>query len=115
MRVIARSTLSGFVQKQVEFRLRASVKSHLDAWYAEVSKAEWKTSAELKQHYRSASIVSSSRVVFNIRGNDFRLVAAMNFDYQVLFIKWLGTHREYDRIDVEEVEYDEARYADPPH
>ena len=88
------------------------MKSHLDAWYAEVSKAEWKTSAELKQQYRSASIVSASRVVFNIRGNEFRLVVSINFTYQVIFIKWLGTHREYDRIDVEEVDYDEDRYTD---
>ncbi len=100
------------MQKRVEFRLRASLKNHLDAWYAEVSKADWKTSAELKQQYRSASIVSASRVVFNIRGNEYRLVASINFAYQVIFIKWLGTHREYDRIDVEKVEYDEGRYSD---
>lgn len=111
MRVIARSTLGSFVEARVEYRMRASVKSHLDAWYAEVSRADWKTSAELKQQYRSASIVSASRVVFNIRGNEYRLVISINYSYQVIFIKWLGTHREYDRIDVEEVEYDEDRYT----
>ena len=114
MRVIARSTLRGFVEARVEHRLKASVKGHLDAWYTEVSRAEWKTSAELKQQYRSASIVSASRVVFNIRGNEFRLVASINFSYQVLFVKWVGTHAEYDRIDVEEVEYDESRYTGTP-
>ena len=50
--------------------------------------------------------------MFNIRGNAYRLVVAINSDHQVLFIKWLGTHREYDRINVEEVQYDESRYGD---
>lgn len=79
-----------------------------------MARAEWKTSAELKEQYRSASIVSGSRVVFNIKGNEFRLIASISFERQVLFIKWLGTHKEYDRINVEEVEYDEGRYADTP-
>jgi mRNA interferase HigB len=67
----------------------------------------------LKQELRSASIVSARRVVFNIKGNDYRLVAEVSFEYQVLFVKWLGTHKEYDRIDVLTVEYDKERYADP--
>ena len=85
---------------------------HLDAWLAEVIRAEWRSSAELKQQYRSASIVSASRVVFNIKGNEYRLVASIHYAGQVIFIKWLGTHREYDRIDVNEVEYDKSRYTD---
>jgi mRNA interferase HigB len=52
-------------------------------------------------------------VVFNIKGNEYRLVVAINYHYQVLMIKWLGTHKEYDKINVAEVEYDERRYADP--
>lgn len=94
---------------------RRAVKGHLDAWYAEAAKAEWKSPAELKSQYRSASIVSAERVVFNIKGNDYRLVVAINYDFQVLLIKWLGTHKEYDNIDAEEVTYDEGRYADPSH
>ena len=73
MRIIARSTLNGFVSNRVDSRLRTGAKKHLDAWYAEVEKASWKAPAELKAKFRSASIVSGERVVFNIKGNDYRL------------------------------------------
>ncbi len=112
MRVIARGTLNGFVRNRVDARHQKAVKAQLDAWYAEVAKAEWKTSAELRSQYSSASIVSAERVVFNIKGNDYRLVVAINYYFKVVLIKWLGTHREYDNIDVEKVTYDENRYAD---
>jgi len=112
VRVIARSTLYGFVRNRVDRKLQKAVKDHLDAWYAEVVRAEWRNSAELKSQFGSASIVSAERVVFNIRGNNYRLVVAINYQFQVLLIKWLGTHQEYDRIRVEEVKYDESRYAD---
>jgi len=113
VRVIARGTLNGFVRNRVDRKHQKSVKAHLDAWYAEAAKARWKSSAELKSHYGSASIISAERVVFNIKGNDYRLVVAINYHYQVLLIKWLGTHKEYDSINVEKVEYDGDRYADP--
>jgi mRNA interferase HigB len=115
VRVIARGTLNGFVRNRVDRKLQKTVKAHLDAWYAEATKAEWKTSAELKSQYSSASIVSAERVVFNIKGNDYSLVVAINYHCQVLLIKWLGTHKEYDNISVEEVTYEEDRYADPSH
>lgn len=115
VRVIARGTLYGFVRNRVDARLQQVVKEHLDAWYAEAAKAEWKNPAELKQQYRSASIISSERVVFNIKGNNYRLVVSINYHIQVLLITWLGTHKEYDSIDVEKVAYDESRYADPSH
>ena len=115
VRVIARGTLNGFVRNRVDRKLQKAVKAHLEAWYAEAAKAEWKTSAELKAQYSSASIISAERVVFNIKGNDYRLVVAINYHFQVLLIKWLGTHKEYDNIKVEEVTYDEGRYADPSH
>jgi mRNA interferase HigB len=99
----------------VDRRLRAGVKKHLDAWYAEVEKASWKDPAELRAQYRSASIVSGERVVFNIKGNDYRLVVAINYHYQVLLIIWLGTHEEYDKIDVTKVAYAKERYADSSH
>jgi len=101
VRVIARGTLNRFVENRVDRKLQKGVKAHLDAWYAVVESATWRNAAELKQQYRSASIVSAERVVFNIKGNEFRLVVAINYHYQVLLIKWLGTHREYDKIDVE--------------
>ena len=113
VRVIARSTLNGFVRNRVDRKLQKMVKDHLDAWYAEAAKAAWKNSAELKAQYRSASIVSSERVVFNIKGNEYRLIVAINYHYQVLLILWVGTHKEYDQIDVGKVEYDKRRYADP--
>ena len=117
MRVIARGTLNQFVRNRVEGRQRAMVKAHLDAWYAEASRATWTNSAELKQQYRSASIVSAERVVFNIKGDEYRLVVAINYPHQVLLILWLGTHKEYDKIDVKKVRYDKSRYADStdPH
>lgn len=113
VRVIARGTLNGFVRNRVQPKHQKAVKSQLDAWYAEVARAEWKSSAELKRQFSSASIVSAERVVFNIKGNDYRLVVAINYAFQVVMVKWLGTHREYDEIDVEGVKYDESRYADP--
>jgi mRNA interferase HigB len=112
VRVIARGTLIDFVKNRVASAQRSVVKAQLDAWYAEVAKAEWKNSAELKLQYSSASILSSERVVFNIKGNDYRLIVAINYHYQIVLIKWLGTHREYDRIDAGKVEYDKGRYAD---
>jgi mRNA interferase HigB len=112
VRVVARSTLSGFVRNRVERGQRAVVKTQLDSWYDAVMKAEWKNSAELKAQFGSASIVSSERVVFNIKGNNYRLIVRVNYDYQAVRILWLGTHREYDKIDVREVEYDKERYAD---
>ena len=113
MRVIARATLNGFVRDRVEAKHRKAVKAQLDAWYAEVVRAEWRSSADLNGQFRSASIVSAERVVFNIKGNEYRLVVAINYAFQVVMVKWLGTHKEYDEIDVEEVRYDESRYADP--
>jgi mRNA interferase HigB len=113
VRVIARGTLNDFVRNRVERKLKQAVKDQLDAWYSEAAKATWKSPAELKAQYRSASIISSERVVFNIKGNDYRLIVAINYHYQVLLIKWLGTHKEYDQIDAEKVEYEKGRYASP--
>ena len=87
----------------MDSRLRTGAKKHLDAWYAEVEKASWKAPAELKAKFRSASIVSGERVVFNIKGNHYRLVVAINYHYQILLVIWLGTHKEYDRIDVTKI------------
>ena len=113
VRVIARGTLNDFVRNRVERKLQKSVKDHLDAWYAEAARAIWKNSAEIKRQYRSASILSSERVVFNIKGNDYRLIVAISYHYQVLLIKWIGTHEEYDQIEAKKVEYDEQRYVNP--
>jgi mRNA interferase HigB len=112
VRIISRGTLNGFVRNRVETRLQRVVRQQLDAWFALVSRATWKNSAELKQSHRSASIVSAERVVFNIKGNEFRLVVAVDYDHGMVLVVWLGTHREYDQIDVKDVQYDKERYAD---
>ncbi len=109
--IIARSTLNGFVDNRVEKRLRKTVKEQLDSWYAIASRAEWKNSAELKQQFSSASVVSSERVVFDIKGNDYRLVTAIDYAHGVMLALWLGTHREYDQIVVTRVRYEKERYA----
>jgi mRNA interferase HigB len=80
-----------------------ALKAALDAWFGEVRKARWSNTADVKRLYASASIVSIDRIVFNIRGNAYRLVVAVDFEKGIVWIKWLGTHRDYDRIDVREV------------
>ena len=112
VRIISRSTLNGFVRNRVEPRLQRVVGEQLNAWYAMASSAAWKNSAELKREKQTASIVSSERVVFNIKGNEFRLVVAVDYKNGVVLILWLGTHREYDQIDVKQVKFDKERYAD---
>jgi mRNA interferase HigB len=114
VRVIARGTLYGFVRHRVDRKHEKLVKDHLDAWYAEATAAAWKNSAELKSKYRSASIISADRVVFNIKGNEYRLIVSINYRIQIVFILWLGTHKEYDRIDAERIPYEERRYSDTP-
>jgi mRNA interferase HigB len=113
VRIIARGTLNGFVRNRIERRLQETVKEHLDAWFALVSRADWKNSAELKSMFGNASIVSSERVVFNIKGNEYRLVVAIDYNHSVGLLLWIGTHREYDQIDVRTVEFERERYADP--
>ena len=81
------------------------LKSALDAWFDEVRKARWSSAADVKRSYATASIVSADRIVFNIKGNDYRLVVATDFDKGIVWIKWIGTHRDYDKVDVREVKH----------
>jgi mRNA interferase HigB len=71
----------------------------LKAWYAEARQAAWRRPQDIKQQYRSASFIADSRVVFNIAGNLYRLVAAVHYSSGIVFIRFVGTHAEYDRID----------------
>jgi mRNA interferase HigB len=105
VRIIARGTLREFADSLRGTKAQAAVKSALDAWFHEAAKTKWKSPAEVKAAYASASIVGRDRVVFNIKGNDFRMVTAVDYVRQVIFIKWLGTHAEYDGIDVAAVKY----------
>lgn len=82
------------------------MKAALDAWFDEVKRARWQNTAEVKRAYATASIVTAERIVFNVKGNAYRLVVAVDFDKYIVWIKWIGTHKDYDRIDVSEVEYD---------
>jgi mRNA interferase HigB len=111
VRVVARSTLTKFVENRVSRGQKRLVAQHLNAWFKVVSKSHWTTPADLKEQFGSASVLSSSRVVFNIKGNDYRLIASVNFRCQALYIKWLGTHAEYDEIDAGTVQHDEGRYG----
>jgi mRNA interferase HigB len=105
MRVIARTTLKQFVEKLRGHKDQKAVKSALDAWFYEAQQADWKNPADERKAYSSASIIGSDRVVFNIKGNDYRLVVAINYRLQIVFIKWLGSHAQYDKIDVRTVQY----------
>jgi mRNA interferase HigB len=104
MRIIARRTLREFLESRAGHRDQPALKAALDAWFDEVRKAKWSNTADVKRLYASASIISSDRIVFNIRGNAYRLVVAVDFDKRIVWIKWLGTHRDYDHIDVKEVD-----------
>jgi mRNA interferase HigB len=108
MRIIARRTLKRFVEERAGQKDQAALKGALDAWFDEVRKARWTSSADVKSRYRTASIVSGERVVFNIKGNDYRLVAAVDYEKGIVWIKWIGSHAAYDRIDVRTVEHGRA-------
>ncbi len=76
----------------------------MKAWYAEALQASWTQPAEIKAQYRRASILKNRRVVFSIKGNDYRLVVAIAYNSQTVFVKFIGTHRAYDVINAETVE-----------
>ena len=105
MRIIARRTLREFVATRGGHKDRGALKSALDSWFHEAQSAEWLSSAAVNKFYATASIVSADRVVFNINGNSFRLVAAIDYEKGIVWIKWLGTHQDYDQVDVTEVEH----------
>lgn len=86
-------------------RDQKAVKAALDAWFHEVQNSDWHTPADVTANYANASIVGNERVVFNIKGNAYRLVVAVDYDRQTVFIKWLGSHARYDKIDVRTVKY----------
>lgn len=97
MRVIARRTLREYGERVPE------AKAQLDAWYHEARAANWEMPSDIKEKYASASILKAGRVVFNIAGNRFRLVVSINFETSIVYIRFIGTHKEYDDIDAQEV------------
>ncbi|WP_207458404.1 type II toxin-antitoxin system HigB family toxin [Azospirillum sp. SYSU D00513] len=98
MRIISRRTL----REHWERPGRSDSEGPLSDWYNIVRRSEWSNPATLKDQFRSASFVGD-RVVFNIAGNKYRLVAGVDYQYRTVYVKWVGTHREYDDIDVKEV------------
>jgi len=97
MRVIAKKILRDFWAKH------SDSEQQLKSWYQEANNAEWKSPNEIKTKYPSASIINNDRIVFNIKGNNYRLIIKINFDYQIIWIRFIGTHSEYDRINVSEI------------
>ena len=95
MRIIAKRTLREFWENPQ----CSDSKGQLEAWYEEVAKADWSTPQELKAQFGHASILQDSRVVFNIKGNDYRLVVKINYAYRIVYIRFIGTHKMYDDID----------------
>ena len=102
MRIIKEKTLSDYYKlgkyKQEEEPLKA--------WIYEVKYSTWNNANELKAKYRNASIVSSKRVVFNIKGNGYRLIVDVEYKLKIVFIVWFGTHTDYDKIDAKTVSYE---------
>ena len=93
MRIIALGTLRVFWQRHADAEIP------LRSWYAAASRADWRSPADVKAAYRSASFIANNRIVFNIRGNEYRLVVAVHYNRGMMFIRFIGTHQEYDKID----------------
>jgi mRNA interferase HigB len=106
MRIIARRTLREFAESRRASADYEAVKGALDAWFDEARRANWRGMADLKRQYRSASIIDAERVVFNIKGNDYRLIVAADFEKAAIWIKWIGSHRDYDRIDARTIDHE---------
>ena len=97
LRVIAKKVLRDFWNKY------PICEQQLKSWFQEAEEANWKTPGDVKREYPSASIIADNRIVFNIKGNQFRLVVKANYAYGMLWIRFIGTHQQYDKIDVSKV------------
>jgi mRNA interferase HigB len=93
MRIIARKTLREF------WKHHPDAEEALQAWYHDTRTATWTTPADIRERYATASIVANNRVVFNIRGNTYRLIVAINYSFGIVYIRFIGTHRDYDQVD----------------
>lgn len=97
MRVIAKRTLREYWEKHKD------CEQQLKAWFREAETANWTSPNDIKQDYPSASILEDNRMVFNIKGNHHRLIVRINYDYGIVWIRFVGTHAEYDKIDATKV------------
>jgi len=100
MRIIAKRTLRQFWETHPR---GAEAKAPLEVWHSTAARADWATPNDVKAIYGDASILKNSRVVFNIAGNKFRLVVRINYPFRIVFIRFVGTHEEYDDIDAETI------------
>jgi mRNA interferase HigB len=100
MRVIAKRTLVNFWEGSPQYN---DAREPLEAWYREVKQEEWSSPTDVKAKYRSVSILQGGRVIFNIAGNKYRLVVKINYPAQIIYIRFIGTHKQYDKIDPETI------------
>lgn len=97
MRVISRKSLRVFWENHPDAR------QALQAWYADIKHADWKKPSDMKSVYRNASLLSNNRVVFNIKGNNYRVVVVVQYRYGMVYIRFVGTHKEYARVNAETI------------
>ncbi|RZK14079.1 MAG: type II toxin-antitoxin system HigB family toxin [Flavobacterium sp.] len=97
MRVIAKKTLRDF------WKIHPDCEQQLKAWFQEASNAHWNGPRQIKTDYPSASYISDNRVVFNIKGNNYRLIVRINYDYQIIWIRFIGTHAQYDKVNAKTI------------
>ena len=97
MRIIARSRLKRFWEKHDD------TEQPLRTWYDLIKNANWQTPNDVKQLFNSADILPDNRVVFNIKGNNYRLIVKIKYEYKVLYIRFIGTHTEYNKIDAKKI------------
>lgn len=102
MRIIKEKPLHEYIRHPKYSR----AKSALTAWIYEIRNANWKNAKELKIKFGSASVLNTKRVIFNINGNEFRLVVDIEYKLQIVFIVWFGSHKEYDKIDAKNIKYE---------
>ncbi len=97
MRIISKKILKEFweIHKDAEQPLRA--------WHAKTKQANWKSTDDVKNDYRNASFVANNRVIFNIKGNTYRLVVVINYQYQIIYLRFIGTHQAYNNIDATKI------------
>lgn len=98
MRVIALRTIKRFVESRPEY---ADVREPALAWYRQVLRADWESPAQLKREIHSASILRDGRAVFNVAGNKYRIVVWINYPYRVVYVRFIGTHAQYDKINAQ--------------
>ena len=102
MKILVKKTILFYIEKY------PIAKMQLLIWYTEFSKQDFQNFNELKSVYGNASIINNERVVFNIKGNDFRLVISINFSQTACYVIWFGPHKDYDKINVETLAFDTA-------